>query len=97
MITMYLLRRKSDGKYWRNRSSMKYTYRPEHWEAEWIEDQNQCRPFKTAKAAESSRGYQGYAWEQLRRKGRMVAAWMAQAYAATIIDVIPVSVKVSLK
>lgn len=56
---MFLLKRKSDGKYWRNRSSHSF----KHWtrdgnEGEWVENPSLCKPFSSPTAAKNSRGAQ---------------------------------------
>ena len=55
---MYLLQRKSDGKFWKNGTQYK------HWDKKWLESNwtdniQECRPFKTVAAAMRSRGTHG--------------------------------------
>ena len=49
VLMLYVLRRKSDGKYWRNTPSYP---QPDHW----VDDVSACKPFLTIAAAKTSRG-----------------------------------------
>lgn len=54
---MFLLRRKKDGKFWRNRSSNSFSsYRIEEWEKEWVADPSLCTPFQSRSGAGNNRG-----------------------------------------
>lgn len=55
---MFLLRRKSDGKFWRNRASFS-AWRDEAHQAEWVDDPGLCRPFATRGGAMHSRACYG--------------------------------------
>lgn len=52
---MFLIRRKSDGKYFKNRQS--YAGRCSPKDDEWTSDPNDCQPFRTIAAAKTSRGW----------------------------------------
>ena len=56
---MYLIQRKSDGKYFRNRDFKGY-YSDKYGKVEdagWTKHKSECKPFKTVNGAKQSRGW----------------------------------------
>jgi len=98
---MYLLRRKSDGKFWKNRASPKRDYRPGHYEwaeTEWTEYPNECRPFKTRDAAMRSRGVgwpgNGF-WALHHNKSRSEWRKALRAWQDERVETVPVKVQLT--
>lgn len=52
---MYLLRRRSDGKYWLNLATSRWQIcrRADHG---WVDDPSQCKPFRSIAATKNNRG-----------------------------------------
>lgn len=51
---MFLLRRKSDGKFWRNGSVKSYAR--DWYESQWVDTPSDCRPFESREGARACRG-----------------------------------------
>ncbi len=61
-ITMYLIQRKADGKYWINKDfhSCHTWGNDEQREQNWTDNKAKCRPFKSISGAKASRGWSKY-------------------------------------
>lgn len=105
---MFLLRRKSDGKFWRNRSGFS-SWKTEKREGEWVDDPAQCKPFATEAAAMRSRACYGRhphprpttndkaAWDSYYR---LTHEWFdkknapaRKAYWAVMFECVPVEIR----
>lgn len=93
---MYLLRRKSDGKFWKN-SSTGHNWRTGWHEAQWVTNPSECRPFKTKAAAMCSRGV-GWPGSGFWRQGESRASWRKRyaEWRNERVEAVPVTVKISI-
>lgn len=62
MTIMYLIQRKSDGKFFKNKDYRGYNHDSfsDEKDSHWSENKELCKPFKTIGGAKSSRGWVGY-------------------------------------
>jgi len=62
MTIMYLIQRKSDGKFFKNKTYSGYNHDcfSDEKDAHWSVNADECKPFKTIGGAKSSRGWVGH-------------------------------------
>src|ERR1035437_9540769 len=62
MTIMYLIQRKSDGKFFKNKTYSGYNHDSfsDEKDAHWSVNADDCKPFKTIGGAKSSRGWVGH-------------------------------------